>query len=103
MKNLKSTIKLLNDCRVQNDSLINNIELDGEINAYILQSNANGNKKSIVVKFNNKQAKNAFMKEKAKLKSIDKFKNVYVNDFLARDSSEIFKHVKSLKAIYLYS
>lgn len=39
------------------------------------------------------------MKEKKKLKEVDELKNVFVNDFLTKESLELLKYAKSLKAV----
>lgn len=33
------------------------------------------------------------------MKAINEWKNVYVNDFLSKDTLKIFKHAKSLKSV----
>lgn len=55
--------------------------------------------KSIVVKFANKKCKKIFMAEKAKMKDMDDFKKVYVNDFMCKESMEVFNYAKSLKEV----
>lgn len=99
LKELKSTVKFLNDVRVQNNCIINGVKIENETigpmqavldlakktgadiceneidDAYYLNANNNkAAKKSLVVKFVNKKSKNLFMSGKAKLKQIDKLK-----------------------------
>lgn len=128
VKSLKSTVKFLNDVRVQKDCIINGIETNGtekaeEVvlavakktgadiceddieEAYFLNHNKqnNGNKnqkaKSIVVKFTTKKNKQIFMQEKSKLKQIDELKETFINDFLCKESLELLNYARSLKAV----
>lgn len=122
VKSLKSSVKFLNDARVKNDCVINGIKVDGDVNAtgvvleiakkagadicedevddaYFLNKSKQPGTKSVVVKFSNNKAKQTFMHEKSKLKNIDGFKSVYVNDFLSRESMQMFNYAKSLKSV----
>lgn len=130
VKQLKSSVKYLNDIRVQNDCIINGINVENDNvtplevvlkiakktgadicedevdDAYFLKVNDKSLKKSLVVKFNNKKSKKAFMNEKAKIKQIDDLKSIYINDFLCKESLEVFNHAKTLKTVgykFVYS
>lgn len=123
---LKSTVKFLNDSRVEKDVIINGIKKENnnkdavqlvidmakttganisekEIDdAYFLNNrriNNSKSKSSLVVKFNNKKSKQTFLSEKSKLKEVEKYKEVYVNDFLSKETMEILKYAKSLKSV----
>lgn len=56
-------------------------------------------KKSIVVKFTNQTGKRNFMSEKLKLKEKDDLKGVYINDYMSRETMELFNYAKSTKAV----
>lgn len=127
VKNLKSTVKYLNDCRVLKDVIINGIEVDDKKTAvevvldvakktgadicedeveeaYFLNRRKQNNKKedkttSLVVKFTNKKSKNTFMQEKSKMKEIEGLKKVYVNDFLCKETLQLLSYAKSLKSV----
>lgn len=46
------------------------------------------------------------MNEKAKMKQIDDLKSIYINDFLCKESLEVFNHAKTLKTVgykFVYS
>lgn len=117
---LKSSVKFLNDARVQNDCIINGItSTEPAVNvvlniatqmkcslseekiedAYFVGVNKGANQnKSIVVKFRDQKNKKMFMDKKAKLKESNEMKNIYINDYLSKESLEIFNYAKSLKA-----
>lgn len=124
IKCLKSSVKYLNDVRVQNDCIVNGIILEDEnvkptdivlniakkTGASISEADINETyflgrgktstqKKSVVVKFNNRKTKEDFMQKKKNMKAVTDLKNVYVNDFLSKDTLELFKHAKSLKSV----
>lgn len=128
VKSLKSTVNFSNNMRVQKYCIINGIKADDERlamdvlmdvskqigadickdeveEAYFLnrnKSNSNNKqneKKSMVVKFANMKTKQLFMKEKSKKKQMDNLKMVYVNDFLCKESLELFNHAKALKEV----
>lgn len=128
VKNLKSTVKFLNDVRVQNDCIINGVKADDTDKAmdvvlklaektgadiceddvddvYFINRHNNHYKnkgsdlKSVVVKFANKKSKRVFMQEKSKLKQNEDLKNVFINDFLSKESMELFNYAKSLKQV----
>lgn len=124
IKELKSTVKFLNDVRVQNNCIINGVKIENETigpmqavldlakktgadireneidDAYFLNANNNKSaKKSLVVKFVNKNSKKVFMSGKAKLKQIDELKTVYINDLLSKESLEVFNYAKTLKTV----
>lgn len=134
VKQLKSSVKLLNDVRVQNNCIVNGIEVKDDTvtplqavlelanktgadicedeveDAYFLNVKNNNkkksNKKSLVVKFTNKKSKKIFMSEKAKMKEIDSLKTIFINDFLSKETLELFNHAKSLKTVgykFVYS
>lgn len=122
VKQLKSSVKFLNDMRVQNDCVINGVKVgenekpidivlsianksganiceDEVEDAYFLNNNNKSSTKSVVVKFANKKTKKVFMEEKPKLKDIEELKNVYINDFLCKESMQLFVYAKSLKSV----
>lgn len=122
VKKLKSTVMFLNDIRVQNNCIINGVVAESQENAvdvvlniakksgadvceddiddaYFLGRSKHTNKSAVVVKFVNNKSKTIFMKEKKKLNTLEGMKSVFVNDFLSKDSLELFKHAKSLKSV----
>lgn len=124
VKQLKSSVKYLNDIRVQNDCIVNGVKVtDGALkavdvvldiakkigadiceneikDAYFLPNrNKKNEKKSIVMKFTNKKSKKVFMNEKSKMKKMDDLKTVYVNDLMCRETLDVFNHAKSLKTV----
>lgn len=128
VKHLKSTVKFLNDTRVKNDCVINGIKIQEEDNpekvvlqiaskagvniceddieeAYFINQRNKQNKekqkdiKTVVVKFANKKSKAALMKEKSKLKHIDDYKKVFINDFMCKESIQLLNHARSLKTV----
>lgn len=123
VKMLRDSVKFLNDQRVKNDCLLSGIEAsDGEsavdavlkftkevgveINeesisdAYFLKNkNPANNKKSVVIKLNTKKSKEKLMAVKPKLREAEKTKKIYVNDYLGRETMNLFNYAKSLKKI----
>lgn len=123
IKELKDTVKMLNDQRVKNDCVVNGVKVDdGESaveaviklsqtvgvsikeenieEAYFLKKkNVSNPNQSLIVKFNSKFAKNKLMEAKSKLKGNDNTKNIYINDFLSKESLELFNYAKSLKSV----
>lgn len=126
VNSLKLSLKFLNDDRVKKDCIINGVDdkkenatevvmdiakiIGAEISAdqvedaYFVhnkKSNKNeaSNKKSIVVKFSKKIHKDKFMAEKSKLKQNDTLRNVFINDFLCKESMELLNYAKSVKAV----
>lgn len=75
--------------------------------AYFLKKrNTNNKNQSLVVKFNSKSAKNKLMDAKKKLKENENTKSIYVNDFLSKESLELFNYAKSIKTVgykYIYT
>ncbi|XP_075157874.1 uncharacterized protein LOC142231140 [Haematobia irritans] len=119
-KQLTSTVAFLSEARVENNCIINGIQTDNnakpidvvmdiikksgaEISedkidkAYFLKQR--NNQSSVVVKFVNNRSKVTFMKEKKKLSELDDTKKVYVNDFLSKETLNVFKYAKSLKSV----
>ncbi|KAI8119868.1 hypothetical protein CVS40_8785 [Lucilia cuprina] len=129
VKKLKSSIAFLNDIRVKNNCIINGIKTEGKSNAvdivldiakksgaeisedkiedaYFIGRKNDKDKSSVVVKFLDHKSKMAFIKEKRKLREMEEMKNVFVNDFLSKESLEVLKHAKSLKTVgfkYIYT
>lgn len=123
VKSLKESVKFLNDQRVKNDcvvvgvnvkegatavqSLIDVTKLIGmEIkeenieNAYFMKKrNTSNAKQNMVVKFNSKSEKDKLMDSKMKFKDNECTKSIYVNDFLSKESFELFNYAKSLKSV----
>lgn len=113
---LKSPVKLLNDNRVRNDCIIHGVIKDGssavetvvgmihpsEIDdAYFLKKkDKDENRKlSVVVKFTNKKSKQTVMSTKPKLKEYSDTKDVFVNDFLSKETFNLLNSAKSLKEV----
>ncbi|KAI8122628.1 hypothetical protein CVS40_6563 [Lucilia cuprina] len=119
---------MLNYQRVKNDCIVNGIECKdtskaaesfvqmmntvgvtvnaNEIdNAHFLKNkncnNKSSRKQSLVVKFNNNQSKQKVMSSKVALKENDKTKDVYINDFLSKETLMLLNHAKSLKKSWL--
>ncbi|KAI8118713.1 hypothetical protein CVS40_9708 [Lucilia cuprina] len=123
VKQLKSSVKFLNDTRVRNDCIINGVAIKDNADAmtavldlakqtgaevvendiedayFLPNRNKKNNKRFMVVKFLNRKSKQVFMNEKAKMKTIDELKSVYVNDFMSRETMEIFNYAKVLKEV----
>ncbi|XP_036342914.1 uncharacterized protein LOC118752232 [Rhagoletis pomonella] len=122
VSDLKSSLKLLNDGRVQNDCVFRGISLcDGrktakeatmyicnKIGANIDPSNIiqtffvgskHAKSKTITVRFANKINKVQFMSAKSKLREITEMKNVFIHDCLSKETMKLFNHAKSLKAV----
>ncbi|KAI8117949.1 hypothetical protein CVS40_10315 [Lucilia cuprina] len=82
-----------------------NIQEDDVDETYFLngnkqnKKNKQNNRKSIVVKFTNKQTKQKLMREKSKLKEINELKNVFINDFLCKETLQLLNYAKSLKEV----
>lgn len=121
---LKSTVKMLNDVRVKNDCIVSGLEVSNEATAvdtvlefakkagvdvrkenideaYFLRNNdkASNKKKSVVVKFSSKSAKDTIMAVKPKLKDDPLMGSVYVNDFLSKETLNLFNYAKTLKNV----
>lgn len=129
VKTLKNSIKFLNDQRVKHDCLISGVEVpsgstavdailkltkDAGVDlqpeciddAYIIRRKHNknktdrqGEKQTVVVKLNSKKSKDKMMSVKPILKENETFKNVYVNDFLSRETMNLLNHAKTLKTV----
>lgn len=123
VKTLKDSVKLLNDDRVKKDCLISGLEVkddavavDTLLNiskgvgadltekdveaAYFLRKRSDSSKKrTMVVKFDSKKSKDKLMSAKPKLKEKPETKSVYVNDFLSKETFNVFNHAKTLKTV----
>ncbi|XP_061402777.1 uncharacterized protein LOC133338626 [Musca vetustissima] len=122
VKKLQSTVTFLNEVRLQNDCVINGITVDDKTkpidvviavantigakiveddveDAYFLKKKNQASPKTVVVKFVNNKTKLKFMQEKKKLREQLETKSVYINDFVSKDTMEVFHHAKSLKAV----
>lgn len=123
IKELKTSVKYLNDNRVKNDCIIRGLNVsDGssavesvlnlaktvgvEIvpekidEAYFLRNNkTSGEKKSVVVKFCNKTTKDNIMVSKPKLKENSATSGVFVNDYLSKETMQLFNYAKTLKNV----
>lgn len=120
---LKESVKILNDQRVKNDCIIRGLEVKNNISAvgavldltksvgvdltensisdayFFKNRNENNAKKTMVVKFENKTAKDKFMMAKPKLKENEATKSVYVNDYLSKETLKLFNYAKTLKTV----
>lgn len=122
INNLKDTVKYLNDERVKNDCLVTGIEKVENMNAvgavvsmmnkvgvdltagdiddaHFMYKKPNQKKQTMVVKFNSAKAKQKLMASKNKLREKDETKNIYVNDFLSRETLALLNHAQSVKTI----
>lgn len=123
IKTLKDSVKMLNDQRVKNDCIVNGIKTDEGVTAvnavlklseavgvsmneanieeayFLKKRNTTNPHQSLVVKFSSKTSKNKLMEAKSKLKDNDNTKNVYINDFLSKESMELFNYAKTLKTV----
>lgn len=121
--NLKTSVKMLNDVRVKNDCVVSGLtavegttavesilnlskSIDVDIkpenieDAFFLSSNKKvGQKKTAIVKFCTKAAKDKLMSAKPKLKEIESMKSVYVNDFLSKETLELLNYSKAIKKV----
>lgn len=118
---MKESMKYINDQRVLNDCLVTGMKVSENesaveavmklssdagvtlqpqaiADAYFLRRN-NGNSQSVVIKFNSRKAKTDLMTIKPKLKEKEETKKVYVNDYLSRETLNLFKYAKVLKNI----
>lgn len=123
VENLKSSVKYLNNNRVKNDCLIRGIEATNELSAvetvlkisseagvemqpesiddayFIKNKNKsikNNAKQMVVVKFNSKRSKEKLMSIKSKLKDNEATKDVFVNDYLSKETLSLLNYAKSL-------
>lgn len=124
IKTLKGSVKILNDERVKDDCIISGVKTnDGEkaldklleistgagVNlsenevkdAYFLKkrSNSSNNKQTMIVKFESNKSKAKMMQIKKKLKENEDTKSIFINDFLSKETLNVFKHAKSLKSV----
>ncbi|XP_073833260.1 uncharacterized protein [Musca autumnalis] len=122
--NLKTSVKLLNDVRVKNDCIVRGLTAEDNVSAvdcvvnlaksvavdikpenieeaYFVGGKRNGNKqkKIAVVKFCDKASKNKLMAVKPKLNDSEATRNVFVNDFLSKETMELFNYAKTLKEV----
>ncbi|XP_075157519.1 uncharacterized protein LOC142230776 [Haematobia irritans] len=117
----KSSVKYLNDVRVQNNCIIRGImsketavntvlniaekigssttEKEIEDAYFIGKGNEVQQRKTIVVKFSNQKNKKHFMEKKNKLKDCEELKNVYINDYLSKETQELFNYARSTKSV----
>lgn len=119
---LKKTVKFLNDNRVRNDCLVSGIEVpegktavesviklmesvDVNLNtndfedAYVIGKNKKEKKQTVVAKFASKSSKMKVMSAKPKLIENEATKNIFINDFLGKETLALLNHAKSLKAV----
>lgn len=121
---LLNDVRVKNDCVVNGlevtegatavDSVIElsksvgvNIDPQNIDEAYFIRSkkssnrnnNVNDGKKNIVVKFSSKAVKDKLMAAKPKLKENENTNNVYVNDFLSRETLNLLNYSRSLKEV----
>lgn len=121
---LKTSVKLLNDVRVKNDCIVRglnavenasavecvleftksvapDIKAENIEEAYFVGGMQNGDnrKKTAVVKFSDRASKNKLMAVKPKLKENESTKSVFVNDFLSKETLELFNYAKSIKEV----
>ncbi|XP_075162787.1 uncharacterized protein LOC142235420 [Haematobia irritans] len=121
--NLQSSVKYLNDRIVKNDCIISGLKVNNDVNAkdvvvklskdvgvemtesevedayFLPNRNKTQEKKAVVVKFASKKNKDKLMNIKPKLKENENTKNIYINDFLSRETLSLLNYTKSLKAI----
>lgn len=123
---LKNSVKILNNEKVRNDCLISGIEVVDKVSpvetvlkmsneagivlppesiddAYFIKNKNHSARKNekqmVVVKFNSKRSKETFMSIKPKLKENECTKNVFVNDFLSKETLSLLNYAKSLKKV----
>lgn len=122
---LKTSIKMLNDQRVKNDCIVNgvvcedgadavetfvkimedvgvNIQSNEIDEAYFLRKRNKANKQtkqSMVIKFNSRKTKQMAMSSKPKLRENEDTKNVFINDFLGKETLALLNHARSLKNV----
>ncbi|XP_017469382.1 PREDICTED: uncharacterized protein LOC108361293, partial [Rhagoletis zephyria] len=123
VNDLKLSVKMLNDGRVKNDCIVSGLKVsDGATavesvltltknagvdvqrehieDAFFLPNNKPTNgKKTVVVKFSNKSAKDKMMASKSKLKDNPATNSVFINDFLSKETLILFNYAKALKNI----
>lgn len=118
---LKESIKFLNSQRVKNDCIVrgvvadNNssavetlIELSKKAGVQLDEDNIDdafffknkgdkvNEKKTMVVKFDNKKSKDKLMMCKAKLKNTEDTKNIFIGDYLSKETLNLLHYAKSL-------
>lgn len=70
--------------------------------AFFLRNRKNSSKnekKSVIVKFSTKSCKDKLMSAKSKLKENENMSGVYVNDYLSRETLNLFNYAKALKEV----
>lgn len=119
--NLKTSVKMLNDVRVKNDCVVSGLtaadgttavesilklskSIDVDIKADNIEDaffvgRKDSQKKTAIVKFCTKAFKDKLMSAKPKLKEIESTKSVYINDFLSKETLELFNYSKSIKKV----
>lgn len=133
--NLKTSVKLLNNERVRNDCIVNGliveegmtavdsvIKLTKDVGVDINPSNIDdaffirnktvsnqvgkGIKRSAIVKFSSKSAKDKLMSIKPKLKENETTRSVFVNDLLCKETLNLLNYARALKEVgytYVYT
>lgn len=121
---LKNSIKYLNDERVKNDCLITGlttsadetaiaavlqlakttgVDIQPDIidDAYFISKrrSVTNDMKSVVVKMKSKKSKEKMMSMKPKLKEGENTKNIYIQDFLSRESMQLLNYARTLKTV----
>lgn len=124
IKNLKTSVKFLNDERVRNhciimglkpeesvsaaDAVINlsknigvELKTDNIDDAYFLKNKNKQSKiKNVIVKFDAKSSKDKIMAAKSKLKTEDdKADKIFINDLLSKETLALLTYAKTLKTV----
>ncbi|XP_037826358.1 uncharacterized protein LOC119614290 [Lucilia sericata] len=121
INSLKSSVKFLSDQRVQNDCVITGVKQNENVtavdavvklsadvgvtvkpenisDAYFLKNKSNKSQ-SVVVKFCSQKPKAELMSMKRKLKEKEETQNIYINDYLSRETMNFLKYARSLKTV----
>lgn len=121
---LKNSVKYLNDQRVKNDCLITGVkpnegatalktvlklatdvgvtlQQESIDDAYFMKGRkaSKGDVSSVVVKLNSTKCKTNLMSIKKKLSEKDETKNIFIHDFLSRETLSLLNYAKSLKTV----
>lgn len=123
IKNLKTSVKVLNDDRVRNHCIVMGLKNKEDVSAadavvdlskdigveitadnieeafYLKNRDKKSNKRNVIVKFDTKKSKSAFMSAKSQLKANDETKNVFVNDLLSKETLNLLNYAKTLKSV----
>lgn len=95
-----AVLKLTKDAGVElNPESIDDAYIIKKKNKEVNKTQKQSDKQTVVVKFNSKKSKDMMMSVKPILKENESLKNVFVNDYLSRETMNLLNHARTLKTV----